>query len=889
MLSISNNVFVTSSFKGNNPHKPESMNLVREDYISSYDASTAYGKALVKNVQKEEPDIYEKLRLVSDTDTISLEDAVNELRTCNTSSKTKTDLILACAFENDKPVLVINKKAIYLLKEELLYGNGKVTPKYADVIRTCLDENSETFNSERYKNMFNPNGKVKISARLKPRPQNYNAKLRTIKKEKRILIQQAVENSEEKPSLKGNFEPSDFFVPLETQKATLLSDLKNVENIPDDLKNSIEKSVSQNNFNIREVYKGYYSLLNDCKTVDEVKEFYPELKFPKEKPLNDGGSPKSLNNRFANENFDKVVIDTLKKAHIGLKPADDMYIIFENSPSTTYYAMKNAGFEFSLPPKEMLILMDKGDKLQAKYSNIPDYDEKELKQFANKQAVRATNVWGDYAKMTRTSWLPVRLIKNKRLYPDTSNYKTTNMVNAYLYNLYKTDKNADYPSNPLEQYDDKKYLNRQMKSVVNNAYWVRYKKLDEIDTDDGFVNFQSKFDKKAIGKSFEHLESNYTNAFFSKYWSEERTNRLKVGMQNAYDMIYEKVLLNEQIKHKEVTDKDVIDLIEGDFSVEISPKVKETEYSRLKYISSSIKNDDLKARCQSCLDNLDIVDTEYFDSVYNIVNCSMDKNGLNEDKALILINLHDKYLSQSQDTEKAQSEGEYISGQLEPYKTKDGDYDYKKALQETNAEVRYFNSAALLLSKGESEFNTLVEDKFIYEGNEDYNSANKVIDLYNEIPDTFKDEFTAAFKDKTKIKSDALIEDLSNLHKKITSWNYDNDEIIIMDKDKIPQKVVITHNAKHELLDCVGGDLNLFDSYWKKFYYAAQSRTGKRYGQGIKTVVGGSKYDAEIKILGTGGNIRMYSKAVTEADKVKYESDDGINVKYIFDTCDAHL
>ena len=133
-----------------------------------------------------------------------------------------------------------------------------------------------------------------------------------------------------------------------------------------------------------------------------------------------------------------------------------------------------------------------------------------------------------------------------------------------------------------------------------------------------------------------------------------------------------------------------------------------------------------------------------------------------------------------------------------------------------------------------------------------------------------------------------VIDDLSQVHEKISSWNYEKDDVLIMDKDKIPQKVVITHNAKENLLDIVGGDLNKFDAYLKKFYSAAQIRTGNRAGQGVKTVQG-SGYDAEIKIMGAGGNLRMYSRPVTDEDKQKYETNDGINLKYVFDTCGYHL
>ena len=96
----------------------------------------------------------------------------------------------------------------------------------------------------------------------------------------------------------------------------------------------------------------------------------------------------------------------------------------------------------------------------------------------------------------------------------------------------------------------------------------------------------------------------------------------------------------------------------------------------------------------------------------------------------------------------------------------------------------------------------------------------------------FKPSFIKQLGDSIDKPASDVVDDLSQAHEKISSWNYENDEVLVMDKDKIPQKVVITHNAKENLLNMVGGNLNTFDAYLKKFYSAAQIRTGNRAGQG---------------------------------------------------------
>ena len=298
-------------------------------------------------------------------------------------------------------------------------------------------------------------------------------------------------------------------------------------------------SINKNQFNLRQVHNDYYSLLNECESLSDVKMLYPEMEV-KEKPVKSkGDSPRSLKYRLANENYDEVMIDTLKKAYLELQPTNDMYVELKNSPITTYQAMKNAGFAPSVPSKEMLSLMKKSEKLENKYANMPKLKEQDIKQIANKHAIRTSKVWTDYKEMTSRAWLPVRLIKHKRNNPTTSAYKTSDMVNSYLYNLYKRDKNADYPVNPLEKFDDKNYLNKQMQWIVNAAYMTRYKKADEKLKDDGFIEFQNKFDNKTytfFGRQLAGKDEH--TRFYTKY---DLIHRKYLG-PTLYKIVFLKIL-----------------------------------------------------------------------------------------------------------------------------------------------------------------------------------------------------------------------------------------------------------------------------------------------------------------------------------------------------------
>lgn len=859
---------------------------------SSANAATAYGKVLVTQRTKEEDDYLNLLERISQTpndEVISIEDAITEFENVDITDKKKVDCIMAATFETDKTDVVINKKALLLLKE----SGGKST-QMQDVIRTALDEDTLSFNQSTYDRMFTSMGTIRRTACLKPRPQNTQRALREAKMNRKMQILNVLENNKNKgiqPA--SDFVVSDLFIPLDEKRNSLLQDLNNIENIPDDLRKSMNNAINSNNFDLKKVYREYYSLLNECNTLDEVKEFYPELEYPEKPVYTDKGyttdTQKTLEYRLSKEeNYDKFVIDVFKKGHTELRDQSDIYINLENSSPTKLRSLKNAGYNFTMPSPEMYALLEKSEKVASKYLALPKYDEKEIKDIASKHAVRESNVWADYAGMTAKQWLPVRLIKNKRMQPETSEYSTDKLVNAYLYNLYKQDKEMEYPKNPLEKHDEKPYLTRKMRTDVNSIYWTRYNRLDTEISEPDFVDFAAKFDKKAIGNSIEKMEKNYTNAFFSKYWTEDRLNKLKGCLQNAYDMIYEKIVLKEQIEPKVVDNSEVKELINNDFEPHTATRIDNERLAKFKYNIENIKDADLKERFSSCISDPDLVDLEYFDSMYNILENSHNESSLDEDKLFVLVTLHDKYLNQVLHSTDEYFEEDFINNELKSYKTVNG-IDYKAFRNEFEAESKYNYSAEKMMLDGDFNILSLIENKFISNKNNDFNSANNVIEMYQSIPEIFKDKFVSTFENMSKVNTGILLKELGNMHEQISSWNYDDYDEIIMDADKIPQKVIILPEAKAQLFKATGGNMELFDTYLKKYKQAATRRTGARGGQGIKEL----KYendDAEIKIKGDlGGGFRMFAREATEEDKKKYTTNDGIGVKYIFYKHDDHL
>ena len=149
--------------------------------------------------------------------------------------------------------------------------------KLDDAVRTALSAEDESFDTEKFNTLFNVMGQVRRSARLKSKGE---AK-RVPKFQRKVAIMEAIEKQKAPEQVESDFKDKYLFTSLEQYQTDMLNDLDKLEDVPNDLKADMQKSIKANNFDMKKAYSDYYSLLNECKTLDDVKMFYPELEYPK--------------------------------------------------------------------------------------------------------------------------------------------------------------------------------------------------------------------------------------------------------------------------------------------------------------------------------------------------------------------------------------------------------------------------------------------------------------------------------------------------------------------------------------------------------------------------------------------------------------------------------
>lgn len=872
------------------------------------DAMSSYGKAVLKNKTKllKTPKDYEeemkillkKFSKTGEMDTITLENAVKELDMLDISEGQKADILLSCAFQTKANETIISRPALYTAKYVILDCGGKIPNKLDKAIKTAIYDEGKVFDSDYFYSLFQRDTwTLKRTAKLKKSPTGSSEMAHYNMARKGEVYEALRGYSTKRTAVKITIK--DVFTPLDEVGEYLSSKLDTLINegviIPNDLKESMKKALSEYNFDLKKVYADYYSLLKECKTLEDVKAFYPELKFPTEliKKEFNTNSKIDLSIRMQQGGIDKPVIEALQKLHTEFSPAGKTFIHIDGSTSTNVTNFKRAGYELSEPDERIMDFLKECETTQLKYRKISKMSPDTLEPLIEKHALRTSGVWKDFLEMTKNgTWMPIRLIKNKRAYPDTTRYSTDELVDTYLFNLFTKNPNQKYSSNPLSRFDKISYLDKHAHGIINRTYIVRYlnkekdipANMSEIEwakVKPEFEEFKKRFDTKAIGKSIEHMEDNYHRHFYRNYWTDARFETLQKQMQESQDIAYEKVIWGEDLRKKEVDIEKVKQIVKSEDSlVETGAKlIDEKEFRDYKYIINEIKDPKLKEKFMAAINQGRESNSEYFDVFNRILKESYLGKNIDETKAKALISIHENYLSEVFEGAQNLTETQFTQQFLAKYQTPKG-IDFAKILADTEAESKYWELSAKLIDNNATHLITELERRY----KDNFAEINEIMEKYLETPDIFKEKFSNIYTTSNPNCPNKILQrELATFWDKIQNWHFDRDEIILLDKAKFgqnnndfTQSIVIPREIKEKLWELTGKNYESFDEIIQKLYQSGQKRTGNSKGSGIKTWTG-NDYDAELKILGKWGGWRLYAREATPQDIEKYGQ-----VKYVF-------
>ena len=621
----------------------------------------------------------------------------------------------------------------------------------------------------------------------------------------------------------------------------------------------------------------------------------------------DNLDPKTYAHRLKGVNYADVLKDVIKKIYVNFEPVSNVETTLPNGDVVLARGLSRyERGDWSVPDPRMYKLL-KGSLVQRKaLLNLSDELSKmtpdELMDIAVKSST--SRFWKDYNLYTFRNWLPIRLIKDREFRPNTTLYTLDNLTTAYLYKLYQESQKAEgdvkYPSNPLASLENSSRLSKYLKNVIDSSYRtiyedkcksfsekVFYRDVNAYENDEGFQEFcqNNNFDKEAIKKSFEKIESLYKHRFFRIYITQDRVDMFRDDLANTVANINEKLAYKPARKIPQLSNlspKEAQEIVENSIPQE---EVDQDKLRKLSFITQKINNPELKSRCEICLSDSN-VDGNYFNNVYSAIEQSIDNDEtLDETKALTILRLGDKY---QEVCNQGISFSEFVAKELKNYKKTDGTLDYCQYSADKETEFELYSKLDKLEEQGSFELYNLVLD-LVEKKSLDLQEILSLINDFEETPSQLKknvnSKIAQIISSSNSDDVEPLVTEISDLLTKVKSWNFDNPEII---NSKFVGKVVITPKAKKDLWDSTKGNFSLFDRLIKKYYTAATKTAAKDGESGIKVLKGRNIY--ELKIVGNCGGTRMYSRPVTNEDIEKYKTlEDDSDVKYIFDSYGDHL
>lgn len=904
-LPVKNNEKSTEAVKDTQPQRYVNKSDIPAHTYRAYSGISFKGTAAdVSKVQLYKSAI-DGVNNTANSDTATVEEAVDILKPLKLTEKKLLDYLMACSFDSHDENVIINKQALYYTL--LLHCGYRNLPeaKIPNAIAAGMDNEYKCFSEKKFDSLFDMTGRLRLSKKnslKRIREDNYpNArKLALIHKSK--LSAEIASVLKEQPVQKDyEFDMENVFsIDVKQEKHNLadaINDLKNKGQLSEGIANAMQNALSQNNLDFKKVFSDYYSLLNDCKTLEEAKELYPELEIP-DLNFENNGFDRVLKSRLARENMDKVGLNILKKVYVDLKPVSTIVVDLENSYPTTYQSMIKGGISFGKISPELAALLDKTEKLSHQFNGIESVPDKELEFMIRKNASKQSRIWAEYMGITNKYWHPVRAIAHKQKHPLTSYYQTDKLVNGYLFYLYKYQNKSVPSQNPFEQYADGKPFNKEKKAALEKIYFLYKNNYNKEISNPDFLEYKQNFDTEAMAKSLTKLERHYKNTFSNWFMTPERRKRYESALEDSYRLVFEKMDIAKNAQ--KMQNINVTDVVEDklsneelvDYIAETEPDETETikdDFKRLRNIVYSANDKNLINLFNRYVgSNSADIDCDNFLQYKNLIENCIKNNEIDSPKELIamfkLRNLYMNYLFNTSDS--AVTFEDYINKAEEKYKNSAGTVDYEQMIKDMNIEEEYSLATGSQNTEEKTALIKLLDKKFISNDKNNYKAAIEVLTMYDGLPEIFKSRFYALAIGTDKVSDEIFLQQLKEMYEKISGWNLDDAEIITMDADKIPQKIVITSKAKYELFEDCNGNIDRFDTILHKFYNASSKRVGDRQGQGVKVLGDNVKYAAELKIQGSQavGSKRLYAREPLPDDIQQYG-----NVKYVFDTLDKHL
>lgn len=298
-------------------------------------------------------------------------------------------------------------------------------------------------------------------------------------------------------------------------------------------------------------------------------EIYPELKEIQTKVANDiidgkfisTKNSKELEYLFARrmplkyrllktESQEKVILDILREHYINGKNLTDINIKNLDGKEINAFRLRN-NIEFSSLDKHFRAFIKSSEANAKQFQALSSLDKHEINSAILTKTWKSSKLRVDLGNETayKKDWSIVKAVWQKTMFPKTTFYPTDKLIDAFLLNLYKNGKRTGHNPNPILKYLDTPHMDKTKIMLLKRLY----KSSKDLDMDknilngNGFKEFKSQFNLDDMKKSIESIEEHYKNAFFKRFWTDERKTRFSTALQENREIANQNIEISDQI------------------------------------------------------------------------------------------------------------------------------------------------------------------------------------------------------------------------------------------------------------------------------------------------------------------------------------------------------
>lgn len=191
-------------------------------------------------------------------------------------------------------------------------------------------------------------------------------------------------------------------------------------------------------------------------------------------------------------------------------------------------------------------------ELNAKqFSELSKLSKREISSAVMTQTWRTSRLRIDLGNETayRKDWSLIKPVWQKTMFPETTFYPTDKLIDAYLIDMFKNGKVYGTNSNPLAKYKESPYMDKNKIMLLKKLY--KYSK--DLDSEKRIIEspkyqeFKAQFNLEEMKNTIEDIEKHYKNAFFKRFWTDERKARFTTALNQNKETANQNIKLSDEL------------------------------------------------------------------------------------------------------------------------------------------------------------------------------------------------------------------------------------------------------------------------------------------------------------------------------------------------------